>query len=113
MNVMTKRGQTTNYKALDHIRDLEKYIGKGVIDVVLVNDKKPTKKTLAWYEEYEEKPVENDIKGQYRVVSADLMKEAIISDNSSDELRRGIIRHHPVKLAHELLKIINSKQAQK
>lgn len=113
MNIMTKRGQTTDYKAADHIEDLEKYIGKDVVDVVLVNGEKPTKKTLAWYGEYEEKPVENDLNGRFKIVSADLIKEALISDNSSDELRRGIIRHHPAKLAEELLKVINSDQLQK
>lgn len=113
MNIMTKHGQTTNYKASDHVKDLEEYIGKGVLNVVLVNNKKPTKKTLAWYEEYEEKPVENDLGERSKVINADLIKEAIISDNLSDELRRGIIRHHPAKLADQLLKIINSDQAQK
>lgn len=108
MNIMTKHGQTTNYKASDHIEDLEKYIGESTLDVVLVNSKKPTKKTLSWYEEYEEKPVENDLSGKFSIVNADLIKEAIVSDDSSDELRRGIIRHHPTKLADELLKIINS-----
>lgn len=111
MNIMTKHGQTTNYKASDHIQDLEKYLGKGVLDVILINNKKPTKKTLAWYEEYEEKPVENDLGNDMIVVNADLIKEAIISENSSDELRRGIIRHHPAKLADALLEIVNKRNA--
>lgn len=112
MNIMTKHGQTTDYKASDHIKDLEQYIGENILDVVLVNGKRPTKKTLSWYEDYGEKPVENDLEGRFNIVNADLIKEAIISDNSSDELRRGIIRHHPAKLADQLLKIINSDQIQ-
>ena len=37
---MTKFGQTTNYSARDHTEDLERYIGKGVIDIVLVNNER-------------------------------------------------------------------------
>ncbi len=112
MNIMTKHGQTTNYKASDHIEDLEKYLGKGIIDFVLINSKKPTKKNLAWYEEYEELPVENDLSSKYKVITANLIKEAILSDGGSDELRRGIIRHHPTKLASEIMELITSAEKQ-
>jgi uncharacterized cofD-like protein len=47
LNLMTKYGQTTNYSAKEHLEDLEKYLGKNVIDYILLNTKKPRRETLA------------------------------------------------------------------
>ena len=37
MNLMTKSGQTTNYKASDHVKDLVKYLGREP-DYILINN---------------------------------------------------------------------------
>jgi uncharacterized cofD-like protein len=109
MNLMTKYGQTTTFKASDHISALEKYIGKNILDFVLVNNKKPKKSVLSWYEEYEEFPVEDDLNGKYKykIVKSDLLKDVIIEQNASDVRRRSIIRHDSAKLAKEIMAIIN------
>jgi len=64
---MTKYGQTTSYTAKDHIDDLIKYLGEDVLDTILVNTKTPSKETLAWYEDYDEHPVKDDLKTKYRL----------------------------------------------
>lgn len=109
MNLMTKYGQTTAFKASDHIRALEKYLGKGVLDFVLVNSKKPKKTVLSWYMEYDEHPVEDDLNAKYKfkVIRKDLLKDVIIEQNSSDVRRRSIIRHDSKKLAEEVMRIID------
>ncbi len=108
MNLMTKYGQTTRYSAKNHIDDLEKYLGKNVVDFILINSKRPHKKTLSWYEEYGEHPVANDLKdGNYEVISKNLIRDVIVKADQNDVLRRGIIRHDPQKLAKEITKIIN------
>ncbi len=109
LNIMTKYGQTTRYTARDHIRDLEKYLGKGVIDMVLVNKKKPRKETLAWYADFEEFPVEDNLpeKTSHQIIRADLIKDVILGRVKGDELKRSIIRHDPQKLAKILISIIN------
>lgn len=106
MNLMTKYGQTTKFKASDHINALEKYLGKNVLDFVLVNSKKPKKQVLSWYQEYEEYPVQDDLDGKYKIIRKDLLKDVVIEQNPSDELRRSIIRHDSRKLASEVMNLI-------
>ncbi len=108
MNLMTKFGQTTQYSAKDHIDDLEKYLGIGVIDYVLINAKMPRKATLSWYEEFGEHPVVGNLdETSYKVIRKSLIRDVIIKANKNDELRRGIIRHDPEILANEIIRIIN------
>ncbi|MEX1052612.1 MAG: gluconeogenesis factor YvcK family protein [Patescibacteria group bacterium] len=109
LNIMTKFGQTTKYTAKDHLNDLEKYLGKGVIDIVLLNSEKPSNKALAWYKNFKEVPVVDDIdkSNDYKVYSAKLIKDLLINGSKKgDELRRSIIRHDPHKLAKKILDII-------
>ncbi|OGK31576.1 hypothetical protein A3F29_01320 [Candidatus Roizmanbacteria bacterium RIFCSPHIGHO2_12_FULL_33_9] len=109
LNIMTKFGQTTKYTAKDHLKDLEKYLGKGVIDIVLINKEKPSNNALAWYKKFKEVPVLDDINDNngYKVYKARLIKDLLISGNKKeDALRRSIIRHDPHKLARKVLSII-------
>ena len=107
LNLMTKHGQTTNYDAKDHVEELEKYIGKGVLDVVLVNTKSPRKEALAWYEDFDESPVVDNLKegNGFSIVHAPLIKDAILTQEKADSLKRSIIRHDPEKLAREVIKL--------
>ncbi|OGH06740.1 MAG: hypothetical protein A2171_01760 [Candidatus Levybacteria bacterium RBG_13_35_9] len=111
LNLMTKYGQTSGFGAKKHIEELEKYLGKGIIEYVLINSKKPKKKVLSWYEEYEEYPVDDDLSenNKYKVVRGDLIRDVIVSQSSADFLRRSIIRHDPKKLAWEIMQIIENK----
>ncbi len=110
LNLMTKYGQTTSYTAHKHIEVLEKYLGKDVVTYVLVNDRTPSKKVLSWYEEYEEYPVKDDLsnKAKFTILRKDLLKDVIITQNHSDELKRSIIRHDSQKFAEEIFNIISS-----
>ena len=108
LNLMTKYGQTTNFKASNHVKVLEEYLGKNVLDFILVNKTLPKKKVLSWYEEFSEHPVEDDLKksNSYKVIRKDLIKDVVIKKPESDELRRSIIRHDSVKLAQEVMNLI-------
>ncbi|MEK7168558.1 MAG: gluconeogenesis factor YvcK family protein [Patescibacteria group bacterium] len=110
MNLMTKYGQTTRYSAKDHVKDLEKYLGKNIIDYILINSKMPRKNTLSWYEDFEETPVKDDLDSQKEVliIRKNLIRDIIIPKEKSDELRRSIIRHDSDKLAIEIVNIITS-----
>lgn len=111
MNLMTKYGQTTNYSAKDHTEDLEKYLGTGVIDYILINSKMPRGATLTWYEDFGENPVEDNLKNtKYNVIRKNLIKDVIIKADKNDVLRRGIIRHDPEKLSEAIVKIINGQK---
>lgn len=107
MNLMTKSGQTTNYKASDHLVDLEFYLGK-TLDFVLLNNAKISKDILNTYKKYNEVKVENDLKNiKYRVLEDDLIDNTPVEKNSLDILYRSILRHDSNKLAKVINKIIN------
>lgn len=110
LNLMTKYGQTSAYTAKDHLKVLEKYLGVGILDYVLINQKMPQKKVLSWYEDFDEYPVKDDLKegNNYKIIRKDLIKDVILSQNENDELRRSIIRHDSIKLAKEIMGIINN-----
>lgn len=114
MNLMTKYGQTTSYTARDHLDDLEKYLGTGVLDAVLVNNEKPSQKVQDWYLESNEVMVEDDLDGgggeRPQVIRGDLMGEGVIKKSEADELKRGLIRHDPQKLAQVLIEWLTTNK---
>ena len=109
MNLMTKYGHTSGYTATRHLKEIEKHLGKGIIKYLLVNSKKPKKSILSWYDEYEEYPVVDDLKDnkKYKIIRADLIKDVVASESTSDVLRRSIIRHDSKKLAKEVMNLIS------
>jgi len=105
MNLMTKYGQTTNYTASEHIEDLEKYLGAGVLDTVLINHRRPSQKILDWYLESHEVVVEDNLTDEtgVEVLRADLLSEVVVEKSKADKTRRSLIRHDSQKLARSLL----------
>ena len=107
LNLMTKYGQTTDYTAAAHIADLEKYIGKDVLNVVLVNTRKPRREALLWYKDFDEQAVVDDLdsSSNFDIIRANLIRDSIIGKEKADSLKRSIIRHDPEKLAQEVIKL--------
>jgi len=108
VNLMTKYGHTTGYGAQKHVDEIEKYLGKNVIDFVLINSKMPQKIAHSWYEDYEEYPVIDDLMDNknYRIVRKDLIRDVVITQNPVDTRRRSIIRHDSKKFAAAVVGII-------
>ena len=104
MNLMNQKGQTTDFTAKSYLDELVKFIGKDIFDFIIVNDQKPGGALLNAYKD-EGSFVKNDLKGDPRVVSADLMGESAHL-SSSDLLNRSLIRHDKESLAVVLMKII-------
>jgi len=105
MNMMTKSGQTTNYKASDHVTDLVRYLGREP-DYILINNGVISQEILASYKKYNEVKVVNDLnKNGYEIVEKDLVDAKKVEKNSSDILYRSILRHDSEKVAEELKKI--------
>jgi uncharacterized cofD-like protein len=48
-NLMTKAGETDGFAAEDFVKKIEEYLGKGVLDYALFNNKKPSEKILDRY----------------------------------------------------------------
>jgi len=96
-NVMTKFGETNDFKASDFIKTVSDYLGKDVLDYAVVNNKKPSFKKTAFYIKERSDFVEPDI---------DHKKTKKISIVRSDLLRAGkFIRHDPKKLC-SLIKML-------
>ncbi len=112
LNLMTKFGQTYNFKASDHLAVLEEIIGKSV-DYVLVNTKPLAKKALAIYAKYRETPVIDDLPrdSYFRVVMENLVSNSLYQKASSDALVRSLIRHSSDRLAGALAGIIERKRS--
>ncbi len=96
-NLMTKGGETNDFRASDFLRVLESYLGPNVIDAILVNTKRPATKRF--------KPYAKEGAG---VVAPDLAR-------SSDRLRvirgdflrdRGFLRHDSEKVAKIIRKLV-------
>ncbi|KKQ24196.1 MAG: hypothetical protein US40_C0002G0027 [Candidatus Roizmanbacteria bacterium GW2011_GWC2_37_13] len=109
MNLMTKSGQTTKYKASDHLLDLKKYLGKDP-DFILINNTQITADILNSYKKYNEEEAINDLKDHngYKVIKGDLIDNKQVETNSSDVLYRSILRHDSKKVAEVLNKIFNA-----
>ena len=79
MNLMTKSGQTTGYKASDHIGDLTRYLGRKP-DFVLINNTRISEKILESYKRYNEISVKNDL--LLRAVTKQVILIMDLIDNS-------------------------------
>ncbi len=99
LNIMTKNGETNNFKASDFVKILEKYLGKGVIDYILVNSSKPKARYLNKYLKEKAQVVIFDKKNfrgsKYKVIIAPLLRNS------------PLLRHDPEKLAKAIDKIVS------
>lgn len=108
MNLMTKKGQTANFRASDHIKEIEKYSGKK-IDIVIINNGIVPEHILKWYLTHGEKQVESDLynkETKKKIIEEDLVDRTEIVKNKSDKIFRSILRHDSQKLGQVINKII-------
>lgn len=112
LNLMTKTGQTTNYKASDHVSDIINYLERE-LDFLVINNGKIPNSIINWYKKFNEKIViddvnENNFSGT--IIRTDIVDKKKVNISSSDKLVdprvRSILRHDSNKLAKVLGKII-------
>ena len=92
-NAMTQPGETDNFGVSDHVKTLEKYLGKNTIDSVIVSNTVLPQEILDKYAREEEKDLvkidyDNISKGNYEVLEDDLL----VTDD-------GTIKHDSLKLS--------------
>jgi len=105
INMMTKKGQTDGFFASDYLTEIEKYLGRGLIDYCLVNNNlRFSKNILCRYIEEGSSPVKDDLgkPKKPKVIREDFLSEKIYEKSKSDRLQRSLIRHDPKKLAKVL-----------
>ncbi len=97
MNVATQAGETDHFTALDHLQIIDKQLGPGVLDAVLINSN--TASAAAIGPELTIEPVLPDsldhLDSQIRVIARDMVSE------------QNPLRHDPEKLASALLELTN------
>lgn len=110
LNLMTKSGQTTNYKASDHLNDITFYLGRSP-EIMVINSGKIPKEIVSWYQSWGEQVVINDLTDlnyQGRIILADVVDRKKIEKSKGDilvdPLVRSILRHDPKKIAKILIK---------
>lgn len=109
VNLMTKFGQTNGFSAMDHLREIEKYLGKGVVDFCLVNKKiQVSKAVMKRYKEEQAELVKNDLvsTGKTKVVENDFRSNIVYEKHGSDKLTRSLIRHDSAKLAKAIYSLL-------
>ncbi len=112
LNLMTKFGQTNNFKASDHLFELYKYLKNAVIDYVLVNSKLELSPfILEKYQEENSIVVEDDLDfsnpdPKPKIIRTNLVSDLIYEKHKSDNLVRSLVRHDPVKLAKAIVSLL-------
>ncbi len=109
-NLVNKPKQTLNWHVVDYVKEVEKYIGKGVINYVLYNSKKPSRDLLNKYAEKDEYPVKitptrfNEISAE--AIGAPFVANRIFRKDPGDKaIRRTLIRHDAVEITKQLKKL--------
>ena len=102
-NMVTQPGETDEFKASDHIKALNKYLGKREVDIIVVNDGNISEAILEKYKTTEQKDkVEFD---KDNLKKLDLQ---IIHNNYVD-VSDGLLRHKVDKLALDIYAYLLNK----
>lgn len=107
MNLMTRWGQTYDFTAQDHLNELNRYLGRGVLDVVLVNSNFDFPKSiLVKYRQERACPVKDDLgEGEIQIVRRKLFSGREVPRIKGDRLKRSMIRHDSRALARAILEL--------
>ncbi len=104
VNLMNRKGQTTGFSVKSYLEEICRFVGQDIFDYVLVNNQKPPQELIDVYAE-EGDLVLNDLDDE-RVILAPLLGETK-EIFKKDLIKRSLIRHNPIRLAQELMKIVN------
>ena len=105
-NLMTKFGQTNNFKVSGFVLEIENYLGKNVLDYVIYNKQRPGSKILNHHKKRKSKFIEIDkdnFNKKYTYLASNLIERKIYKKDSGDTLQRSLIKHDPTKLSKLIL----------
>jgi uncharacterized cofD-like protein len=97
VNLMSQPGETTGFRASDHIRALHVHAGRKFLDYAVVNIRPITSKVKKRYAREEAQPVENDIDA--------ILKMGVKVLAGSLAQRGDKVRHEPLAAAAVVLKL--------
>jgi uncharacterized cofD-like protein len=97
VNLMSQPGETTDFRASDHIRTLHKHGGRKFLDYAVVNIRPITSAVKKRYAREEAKPIENDIDA--------ILKMGVKVLAGSLAQRGEKVRHEPLTAAAVVMKL--------
>jgi len=110
VNLVNNNKHTKDFNVFDFINVIEDYIGKDVIDYVLFNNKKPSKRIIEKYGKegnMTEFPKTNVLRKDNKIfIGKNLISSGLYKQKKSDLLQRTLIRHDSDKLAKAIIKTI-------
>jgi len=93
-NITSQPGETVGWNTSQHVKEIEKYLGKGSLDYVIINTGKFPSPILKKYEREDSFLIKYDFDGiNAKVIKGDIIK------------RSKLIRHDPKKLAKLVLSL--------
>lgn len=92
-NVMTQHGETDNYTVSDHIKAINKHIGKNMFDIVIANSNVFSKEILERYKEEQQTAVKID-KEEIATLGVEL-----IENKNVGIVENNVIRHNADKVS--------------
>jgi len=95
-NVMTQPGETTGYKASDHLKAIIENIGFNIFHYIILNNKKPKDDILKKYQESGADFVYPDIEN-IRALNVDIISGDFISETN-------VVRHDSYKVSNFIVK---------
>lgn len=110
-NLVNKPNQTIDWHVADYVVQMERYIGKDTIDVVLYNNKTPAKELLKQYAQDQEFPLSVD-RAKFQSISAKAIGSSLVSklpfkqDPNDKAMKRTLIRHNAKAVIRELQKLL-------
>jgi choline kinase len=111
-NAATQAGVTDDLDLYMHVREIEKYLGKGILDYVVVNGKPPEKKLIKRYEKAGSKYLfvtDEQIDKISKIVKKVVVNDLIMEDAEEEYGKPLYIRHDPRKLANSIIGLARKK----
>ncbi len=100
-NLMTKWGETTEYKVSDFVKEILRYLKIETIDYVLCNSSEFSQENLDLYKKTKSEPVVCDMENLEGLASH-IIHESLVSSAA-------VLRHNSNKLNKEIMKVVHKE----
>lgn len=117
-NLVTKPGQTDNYKVSDFADEIERLAGQRFLDAVLFNTRQPGAELMEKYAGAGELAVEYDTQAldaaPYHAYGGDLLAGTVWENKSKSDpiaAARTLIRHDPIVVARSIIDVYMNRSA--
>ena len=114
-NLTAFRGHTDNWFVEDYFKEIENYLGKGIIETVIYNNQKPAqeivelcgKKHIQFVMRMPAGKIKESQINKIKFYGYPLISNTIYKPKKEDKIKRSIFRHDPEKLAKAILEVSN------